>query len=149
MIVTVNIEINKAREAVWKAITDIDNCENIISSIQKINILNKPASGIVGLKWEETREMFGKKATETMWITDAQTNEFYRTRAESHGAVYITKLTLKELNGGTLLEMTFTAMPQSLFAKILSFLMAPLISKSIVKALRKDLSDIKSYVEKS
>jgi hypothetical protein len=46
----------------------------VISSILKITILNKPANDLVGLKWEETREMFGKEAMETIWITDSVDN---------------------------------------------------------------------------
>ena len=149
MIVTEVIEINQTKDAVWKAITDIENCERIITSIIRVNILNKPSSGIVGLKWEETREMFGKEASETMWITDSVTNEYYSTRAESHGSVYITKLSLTAIDSGTLLTMSFNGIPQSFFAKILSFLMSPLIRNSIKKALIKDLADIKAYVEKN
>jgi len=101
------------------------------------------------LKWEETREMFGKEAMETMWITDSVVNEYYATRAESHGSVYITKLSLKESDGSTLLTMSFNGIPQTFAAKVLSFLMRPLINSSIKKALVKDLRDIKAYVEKS
>jgi len=149
MNVTVDIKINRTMESVWQAITDIDNCQNVISSIIKINILNKPKNDLVGFKWEETREMFGKEAMETMWITDSVVNENYATRAESHGSVYITKLSLKECEGSTLLTMSFNGIPQTFSAKILSFLMSPLIISSIKKALIKDLRDIKTYVEKS
>ena len=149
MMVTEVIEINQSKDAVWKAISDIENCERIITSILKVNILNKPASGIVGLKWEETREMFGKEASETIWITDSETNEYYSTRAESHGSVYITKLSLTADDNGTLLTMSFNGIPQSFIAKIVSFLMGPLIRNSIKKVLIKDLADIKAYVEKS
>ena len=147
MMVTEVIEINQTKDAVWKAITDIENSGRMITSILKINILNKPSSGIIGLKWEETREMFGKEASETMWITDSQTNEYYSTRAQSHGSVYITKLSLAAIDNGTLLTMAFSGIPQSFIAKFLSFLMAPLIRNSIKKALIKDLADIKAYVE--
>jgi hypothetical protein len=149
MKVTVDIEINQTIDTIWNAITDIENCENFISSVLKINILKKPPAGLVGLKWEETREMFGKEALEIMWITEAVTNEYYCTRAESHGSVYLTKLNLELIESVTLLTMTFTAIPQSFFAKVFSFLMRPLIKKSILKALTKDLEDIKAYVEKS
>lgn len=90
MMVTVEIEIVNSREAVWRAITDIENSNSMISGILKINILHKPSDSFVGLKWEETRQMFGKEAMETMWITDAVVNEYYSTRAESHGSVNIT-----------------------------------------------------------
>lgn len=144
---TVAIEINTPKENVWQTITDIDNCKNVISSILGIKVLNKPSDGLVGLKWEETREMFGKEATETMWITDAKTHEFYATRAESHGSVYITRLNLAENSDKTTLTMTFSGIPQTFVAKILSFIMRPLINNSIKKALTKDLEDIKKFVE--
>ncbi len=103
----------------------------------------------MGLKWEETREMFGKEATETMWVTDAENNDYYCTRAESHGSVYITKLSLRNSGSGSLLTMSFNGIPQSFSAKILSLIMGPFIKSSIRKVLTKDLGDIKSYVEKS
>ena len=143
------ISINGNKDEVWNVITDIDNCKNVISSIIQVSILNKPPSGLIGLEWKETREMFGKKATEIMWITDAVAGEYYATRAESHGAVYISNLSLKEKDNKTTLTMSFTGKPQTTIAKVLSFLMAPLINGSIRKALIKDLQDIKAFVEKS
>ena len=92
--------------------------------------------------------MFGKTAMETMWISDAIDNEYYVTRAESHGSIYITRLVLTDSDNGTLLTMSFTGTPQTAVAKILSFLMAPLITKSIKKALFQDLRDIKAFTEK-
>ena len=68
MIVTAGIEIMDSKENVWKAITDIENSGGMISSILDIHILHKPPDDLVGLKWEETRKMFGKEAMETMWI---------------------------------------------------------------------------------
>lgn len=147
MKVTEGIEINSTKEILWKSITDIDNSESMISSILKINILNKPSDSLVGFKWEETREMFGKEAMETMWITDAVTNEYYCTRAESHGSVYITELSLGDSASGTLLTMSFSGAPQTFVAKMLSFIMMPFIKTSIKNALVKDLEDIKRFVE--
>lgn len=149
MEITEEVSITGSRDAVWKTITDIENCTNVISSIIKITVLDKPASGLTGLKWQETREMFGKEATETMWVTEAALNEYYMTRAESHGSVYLTRLSLRNDQNQVFLTMSFSGQAQTLTAKILSFLMAPLIKTSIKKALRKDLNDIKTYVENS
>jgi len=147
MEVNVEIEINEPKEKVWKAITDIENSESMISGILKINVLVQPEDELVGLKWEETREMFGQQAMETMWITEAVENEYYCTRAESHGSVYITRLSLNDSSDNTLLRMSFTGLAQTMMANILSFLMAPLIKKSMKKALLKDLQEIKTFVE--
>ena len=149
MIVTTEIMINKPRDSVWNAITDIEHFESMISSIIKINVLNKPSDSLVGLKWEETRIMFGKEAMETMWITDSVLNEYYFTRAESHGSIYITKHSLSENEKGTLLTMTFTGNAESFVAKLMSIVLSPLMKGSIKKCLSKDMEDIKAYVEKT
>ena len=147
--VTDQIDIKGNIETVWKAITGIENSERMISSILKINIVNNPQDTLVGLKWKETREMFGNEATETMWVTEAVTNEYYCTRAESHGSVYITRLSVAQCASGTVLTMSFSGKPQTITAKMPLFIMKPLIKRSIKKALVKDLEDVKNFVEKS
>lgn len=149
MKIVVDIEIERPKEIIWSAITDIENCSNMLSSIIDLNILNQPANGLVGLKWKETRLMFGKQASETMWITASITNEYYCTRAENHGSVYITKLSLSETGSKSILAMAFTAEAQSRFIKIVSACMGIFIKSSMKKALYKDLEDIKKYVEQS
>jgi hypothetical protein len=149
MQLAVDIQISAPRAKVWAAITDIENCTDMISSIIDLDILNLPTDTIVDLKWKETRKMFGKEATETMWITDFVENEYYCTRAESHGSVYITKFSLKEVDGITTLTMSFTAEAQSIFVKMISTIMSLFIENAMKKELFKDLVDIKKYVEKS
>jgi hypothetical protein len=43
--------------------TDIENASKIISGIDKIEVVEKPTHGLVGLRWRETRMLFGKPAT--------------------------------------------------------------------------------------
>ena len=87
MEVSTSIEISKPKENAWKAITDIENSPGRISNIISIDVLVQPEDGFVGFKWKETRKMFGKEATEVMWVTDSVENDYYVTRAESHGSV--------------------------------------------------------------
>jgi hypothetical protein len=147
MNVKAEIEIPGSREAVWAVITDIDNWVSIIANIVDIKILNRPAEGIVGLKWKETRKMFGKEATETLWVTDSVQNEYYCSRAESHGSVYITKFLLSELDDMTLLTISISGQPQTRFVKTVSFFAGPVIESAIMNALNKDLEDIKNQVK--
>ncbi len=149
MKVSVDIEIAKPKELVWSTITAIEKCSDFISGITDIQILNQPEEGLVGLKWKETRLMFGKEATETMWITEAVENEYYCTRAESHGSVYITKLSLNQVGDNTILCMSFVGEPQTLFVKAVSACMGGFIKRSMKKALLKDLEDIKNYLEQN
>jgi polyketide cyclase/dehydrase/lipid transport protein len=148
MNVSVDIDIIKSREQVWSTITDIKNCSNFISGINALEILHQPEQGLVGLKWKETRMMFGKEASETMWITEAVTYEYYCTRAESHGSVYLTRLSLSEIEGKTNLTMSFSGEAQTFFVKLISIFMGPFVKGSMKKMLYKDLEDIKAYLEK-
>lgn len=77
MKIAIDIDIKAPKEQVWKVITDIENSVNTITGIDDIEILNKPIDSIVGLKWKETRTIFGKSATEIMWITEAKENNYY------------------------------------------------------------------------
>lgn len=148
MRVTVETEIGAPLLEVWRLVTDIENAVATIKAIQKIEILERPLSGVVGLKWRETRTMFGKAATEVMWVTDAVEGSHYDTRAESHGSVYKTRVALENRNGRTGLVMTFEGEPQTLGAKIMWGLTGFLFKGATRKALAKDLADIKAALER-
>jgi hypothetical protein len=141
--------ISGTKEKIWNVITDIDNSVNTIEAIEEIEVLERPDSGILGLKWQETRTMFGQSATEIMWITDAKENEYYQTRAESHGAVYISRLQIEEQGDENCLTMGFEGQPQSTWAKIMTAVTGFMIKNATQKALHKDLLDIKAAVENS
>ena len=149
MQVSTSIEISKPREDVWKAITDIQNSASMVSGILSVDVLEKPDSGFIGFKWKETRKMFGKEAAEVMWITDSVENEYYCTRTESHGSVYVTRISLGGDGPHTKLTMAFSGEAQTKGAKILSFCMSGFMKGSMEKELYKDLTDIKNYVEQS
>jgi len=104
MIVEAQVTINGSKAAIWAAITNIENASETISGIEKIEVLQKPANGLVGLRWRETRMLFGKPATAEKWITDAAENEFYKTKAEDQGFVYLCTKSISESSGGITLE---------------------------------------------
>ena len=146
MIVEAQVTINGSKAAIWAAITDIENASRTISGIEHIEVLEKPATGLVGLRWRETRMLFGKPATVEKWITDAAENEFYKTRAEDGGFVFLTTKRISENSGGTTLAEAHESKPQSIRAK-LSVPMLFLFKGVIRKALLKDLNDIKAAIE--
>ncbi len=147
MLVEVQVTINGSRAAIWAAITDIANAAEIISGIEDIEVLEKPANGLVGLKWRETRMLFGKPATADKWITDAVENEFYKTRAEDGGFVFLSTISISESSGGMTLTSCHDSRPQSLGARIMSIPMGLLFKGVAKKALLQDLNDIKAAVE--
>ena len=146
MIVEAQVTIKGSKAAIWAAITNIENASETISGIEKIEVLEKPANGLVGLRWRETRMYFGKPATVEKRITDAAENEFYNTRAESDGFVFLSTMSISEINGGVTLTSSHDSKPQGIVAKLKSIPM-PLFKGMMKKALLQDLNDIKAAVE--
>src|SRR5262245_22936289 len=147
MNVEAQVTINGSRAATWSAITNIENASEIISGIENIEVLEKPANGLIGLKWRESRMLFGKPATAEKWITDATENEFYKTRAEDRGVVFITTIRISESSGGITLTSSHDSQPQGIVARLMS--MPTFLFKGVAKkAILQDLNDIKSAVER-
>jgi uncharacterized membrane protein len=134
-------------EDVWKVISDIKNSPDFISAIEEIKILEEPDQGLKGLKWEETRTMFGQSAKETMWITDYAENQYYQTRAERPGVVYISRLMLEDQQNTTKLSMGFEAVATRLGTKIVSAITGLIFKKATRNAIKGDLEDIKKHLE--
>ena len=149
MIVEVQVTINGSKAAIWAAITNIENASETISGIENIEVLEKPANGLVGLKWRETRMLFGKPATADKWITDAAENEFYKTKAEDGGFVFLSTTRISESSGGVTLTSSHDSKPQGIVAKLMSIPMGLLFKGVARKALLQDLNDIKSAVEQA
>lgn len=147
MIVEAQIAINGSKPAIWAVITNIEQAAKIIRGIEKIEIVEKPASGIVGLRWRETRMLFGKPATVEKWITDAAENEFYTSKAEDSGFVFLTTMRISDVGGGMSLASSHETAPQGFVAKLKSLPMF-LFKGVIRKAIMQDLHDIKAAVEK-
>ena len=103
MIVEAQVTINGSKAAIWAAITNIENASETISGILKTEVLEKPANGLVGLRWRETRMLFRKPATAEKWITDAAENAFYKTRAEDNGFVFLSTMSISESSSGIML----------------------------------------------
>jgi len=123
MLVEVEVTIHGSKAAIWAAISDIANAAQTIRGIEKIEVLERPPGGLVGLRWRETRMLFGKPATAEKWITD-------------------------EGSGGMTLASAHDSQPQSLVAKLLSTPMMFLFKGVAKKAILQDLNDIKSAVER-
>lgn len=148
MIVEAHVTINGSRAAIWSAITNIENASETISGIENIEVLEKPANGLVGLRWRETRKLFGKSATVEKWIIDATENEFYKTKAEDGGFVFLTTKSISEGSGGITLTESHESTPHGFVAKLMSIPMRFLFRGVMKKAALQDLNDIKTAVEK-
>ncbi|RVU83716.1 SRPBCC family protein [Leucothrix sargassi] len=150
MNISVNIEIERPLETVWKAVCNIKKADKMISAITRLKILEEPdeEGSLVGLKWRETRKVFGKESDETMWIIDYQELSSYTTRAENHGAIYTSTISVKEVGENTLLTMAFSGTSNSRWTRFVAAVMSIFVKRSMIKMLDKDLLEIKEYIEK-
>jgi carbon monoxide dehydrogenase subunit G len=147
MSVEVAVTVDAPKRHVWRTVSDIEHAASTISAIEKIEVLERPSEGLLGLKWKETRTLFGKSATETMWVTVADEHSYYATEARSHGSIYRTEIHLADQDGGTRLSMTFSAEAQTLGARVMSTVFGFLMNRSLKKALLQDLQDLKKAAE--
>ena len=138
--------IKASVSTVWDIISDIENCDEVISGIKKIKVLHQPEQGILGLKWEETREMFGKEAIETMWISAVDEPNWYETTAHNHGSIYTSKMAIVEHQQGCTLSMQFSSQATTMAARLMS-IVSILFSVSLKKMISQDLLDIKRAAE--
>lgn len=143
---SVGIEIRASKEDIWTFIVDHRKWVENIKAIIAVEVIDQSTT-FLGFKWKETRVMFGKEADETMWVTDVSENNFYKTRAESHGSIYITTVTIEEKDGYCILTQEFDGQPQKMIGKIMMGIMGGMMRKSTEKALYDDLLDIKNFIE--
>jgi hypothetical protein len=148
MVVEAQVTIDGSRAAIWAAITDIENAAAFISGIERIEVVEKPSNGLVGLKWRETRTLFGKPATVEKWITEAVENEFYKTRAEDGGFVFLTTRRMAQGSSGITLSECHESNPQGIVARLMTIPMGLFFKGVIRKAILQDLNDTKAAVEK-
>ncbi len=146
--VTLKQHIQAPIDEVFARATDFPNAANVIRGIEKLEMLTDGPVG-TGTSFRETRVMFGKEATEDMTVQRFEPPRLYTLFAASHGSEYLSTYTLTERDGGTDLEWHFEATPVSFFAKVMSFLLAKMMRKTILKECSKDLDDLRAAIEKS
>lgn len=140
------IHVNAPPERVFAEASDLRGAERRVRAIKRLEVLTDGPIG-VGTRFRETREMFGREATEEMEITAFSPGESYAVAAESHGCRYRSVVTVAPEGEGSRLSITFAGEPQTLGAKILAALTAPLMRKQCEKAFVQDLEDIRRAAE--
>lgn len=133
-------------DRVFGIITDLEGAAERMRGIKSLEVLTEGAFG-VGTRFRETREIFGKEATEEMEVTEVTPGEGYRVRAESHGCVYDSVLHIRPEGAGCVLTVGFGAEPTGFVGRLASRLMLPLMRKQTCKLLDQDLADIKAAAE--
>ncbi|WP_062461100.1 SRPBCC family protein [Demequina soli] len=135
--------IGASVERVWEILTDLDYATEVLPSIVALERLEGDGYA-VGVRWRETRKMWGREETEEMVVTVADAPVATTIRAESRGTEYVTVYTLEPAGDGTRLVCDFTAeTPSPGPAQRLGWL---LFGKAGMRATRKALEDDLAHI---
>nr|WP_026535977.1 SRPBCC family protein [Arthrobacter sp. H14] len=134
---------------VWRVLTDNPGAADTLSGVDRVEVLSQPPYG-VGTRWRETRTLFGKKATEEMWVTAADAPNSTVVEAESAGTHYTTTFTVVPDGPGGLLSLVFAGelVSDSRWQGFVWKVFGKLGLRAASKAMRVDLDDIAAAAEK-
>ena len=82
-----------------------------------------------------------------MWITEAEDKQYYKTREERPGVVYLTTLSVSKQDDKIHLVMDFKAGIPSVGIKIMAGIMGIFFNKATKDAIKQDLKDLKAIAE--
>jgi len=143
-------DINAPAEKVWSIMTNLEGFPDAIGAIESVERLDAGTGYDVGTTWRETRIMFGRTATEDMWVTEVDPGHSYVVEANSHGAEYRTTQSVQPNgDGGSVLSMSFSANPTGTMAKVMSATVGRFFVNATRKAFEQDLADIATAAESS
>lgn len=142
--ITVTRTIDAPLEEVWEAMTDLDTMPERIAGITHIERLTPHTHIQVGARWKETRTMFGREATEEMYVTSLE-GRTYVVESEGHGARYRSEFALSEVDGGTEVTMSFDAVPLTAASKLMSKVTGPMARRAVQRTVATDLDDLAAH----
>lgn len=150
MKITCSRTINAPTDKVWGIMTDLEGFPDAISGIEGVERLDDGTGFSVGTRWRETRTLFGRTATEDMWVTELEPGHSYVVEANSHGTEYRTTQRVDpDDDGGSVLVMSFSGNPTGAMAKVMSATIGRFFEKATRKAFEQDLADIATAAEAS
>lgn len=137
-------------EAVWAVATDIEGTVDVLSGVVAVERLDGGEGFAPGLRWRETRELFGKEASEELEVTAVDPGRSYTVEADSRGTHYRSVFTVEpDDEGGSRLSMTFGAeqQRQGWLGRFAAKAGGKAIERATRKALQQDLDDIATAAE--
>lgn len=130
----------------FAAFTDLRNAAGRPKAIKKLEVLTDGPIG-VGTRFRETREMFGREATEEMEISTFEPGRSFTISCTSCGVAYATRFDFVPGGDGTNVRVEMTTRRLTIFAKIVGPLMGAMMGKMMRKCLMADLEDLRRGIE--
>ena len=140
---TVSKTINAPLDLVFKTVADINEYSKVQPHIVKVEFLSGIKLG-AGTRFRETRLMKGKEVTTELEVIEYVENDRCRIVSNTHGTIWDSIMTVKQVDGFTLLTLTMDANTKGIINKIIKYM----ISGMLKKAIEKDLDGIKVYCER-
>lgn len=130
-------------EAVWEVLTDLEGAPATMRAITKVDMLTPGEYG-VGTTWRETRTMWGKEATEEMWVTVSEAPRLTVIEANAGKTHYATTFTVRPAGSGSQVEVRFGAWTEdaSLGQRVMWAIFGAIGARATKKMLAGDLEDI-------
>lgn len=129
------------RDACFEVAADFENAAHTVEDITKVEMLTDgPVS--VGTRFRETRVMMGREATEEMEVTFFEPSKRYVLGAKSCGTRFESELRFEDHGSGTNAIMTIAAEAETIRAKVLGFVMRPMMKRVMMRCIAKDLDDV-------
>lgn len=133
--------------AVWAVLADIPNWSRWLPNLVRLEVLGDPALQ-VGMRFRETRKMFGRDATEVFEVTTAQPPQSLELHVDGHEGSsrrgsYRFSYRLEPVAVGTCLHLVACIEGMGWFFKRVGRLFAG----GFRRALAADLAAFKRYVE--
>lgn len=139
--------VNAPAEVVWQVITDIENAPQTISGIESVQVLDGQVFE-VGLRWAETRVMFGRSATEEMTVTAIDPGRSYTTSSDHDKVHYTSTLSVTpDGHDASVVRMHFAAKTSGFLNKTLGAVVGAVMLSSTRKLMARDLADIAAAAE--
>jgi uncharacterized protein YndB with AHSA1/START domain len=140
-------DIDAPRPQVFRALTDLEAAREWMPDLEEIEVLSDTADG-EGLRWRETRTMFGREASEVMEVTAYEPNEHLHvfadgTEGSSGRGKYDFDYRLTETEGGTHVTLDAEITDMGFFMGLIGKLM----KGTFKKAIQKDLNAMKAWLE--
>jgi hypothetical protein len=144
---TVSALVAAPPEFVFDRAIDVLRWPERISGVKAIELLT-PGPVRVGTRFRETREMFGRLATEEMEFTAIELPRSFTLEAHSHGMHYISRRRCDPDGSGTRLALEFSGRAERLLARLMMPL-GWLMVGAVRKVLEQDAADLKAAVEQA
>ena len=133
-------------EAAFETMLDVAHWPQFISGISSVEMLTPGPVG-VGSRFRETRQMYGRSASEDMTIAEIDAPRSIVLTAEAHGARYRVENRFEPSGSGTRVTVEFAATPMTLLARLAAPL-ALVMTSSLRRQLLSDLIDLAREAER-